>query len=558
MNDTSKRTGGRVLVDGLKIHGVDTVFSVPGESFLPAIDALYQHRDSIRLVTCRQEGAATHMAEAYAKLTGKPGVALVTRGPGSTNASIAIHTARQDSTPLVVLVGQVSRHNTGREAWQELDYPAVFGSMTKWAAQVEHGERLPEMLSRAFHVAASGRPGPVLLALPEDLLYEEVTVADTLPYQPTQAHPGVRDLATLRSMLASARKPFVLLGGGGWNAEACADIRAFAERFELPVGTGFRRQDLFDNTLPNYAGDVGIAINPALAARVKDCDLLLAIGGRLGETTSSEYTLIESPTPRQTLVHVHADANELGRVYRAALPILSGVREFATALRDLEAVDASAWRVWTRAARADYEATLVPLPASPSQVDFGAVMAWLRETLPADAIVTNGAGNYAAWVHRFHQYRGFRTQLAPTSGTMGYGVPAAVAAKLVHPGRTVVCFAGDGCFMMNSQELATVRQYGLKIVFIVVNNGMYGSIRMHQELNFPGNVYGTDIENPAFDALARAYGLNGELIERTADFAPAFERALKAERATVIELRTDREQITPRATVAQLRARARS
>jgi acetolactate synthase-1/2/3 large subunit len=549
------RTGGQVVVDALRIHGVDTVFSVPGESFLPVIDALYGARDQVRLVTCRQEGAAAHMAEAYGKLRGVPGVCLVTRGPGSTNASIGIHTAQQDSTPMVVLVGQVSRCSIGREAWQEMDLPRVFGAIAKWAVQVEQAERIPEILARAFQVATSGRCGPVVVALPEDLLYETVQVADTGAYRPVQANPGHDDMQRLRAMLAEARRPLVILGGSGWNRGACEAMAEFARRFTLPVGTAFRRQDLIDNHDPHFIGDIGLGINPALARRVRDADLVLAIGTRLSETTSQDYTLLGAPCPAQTLVHVHADSGELGRVYQAALPIQSGMPAFAAAAAALEPVDTTRWQGWTAAARADYLESIAPTPM-PGALNMSEVMAHLRDVLPADAIITNGAGNYAGWVHRFYGYRGFRTQLAPTSGAMGYGTPAACAAALMHPERVVVCFAGDGCFQMNMQELATVRQYGLHIIFIVVNNGMFGSIRMHQEMNYPGNVYGTAIENPDFALLARAYGLRGEAVERTEDFPAAFARARNADGASVLELRIDPEAITPRTTLSALREKA--
>ncbi|HEY4541814.1 MAG TPA: thiamine pyrophosphate-binding protein [Noviherbaspirillum sp.] len=551
----SARSGGHILVNALAIHGVDLVFSVPGESFLPAIDGLYAQREKINLVSCRQEGAAAHMAEAYGKLTGKPGVCFVTRGPGATNASIAVHTAMQDSTPMVLLVGQVSRKASKRETWQEIDLEKVFGSMAKWAVQVEDTRRIPEIISRAFHTAVAGRPGPVVVGLPEDMLYEEAAVADVGAYKRVQAHPGPADLQAMVAMLAQAERPLVVLGGGGWSKDACDGVRAFVEAFKLPVGTSFRRQDLLDNRHPNFVGDIGIGINPALAKRVRESDLLIAIGTRLGETTTSDFSLIAVPHPAQKLVHVHADPEELGRVYQADLPINAGMLEFAQAAAALPAPKQPAWAAWTEAARADY-LDYLKHGTMPGELDMGAVMALLRDKLPADAIVTNGAGNYASWVHRFYQYRGFRTQLAPTSGVMGYGVPAACAAKLVHPERIVVCFAGDGCFQMNAQELATVKQYGLKIIFIVVNNGMWGSIRMHQEMHYPGRVHGTSLENPDFVALAKAYGLQGETVLRTDDFMPAFERALQAGSSTLLELRIDPEAITPRTTLAALRAQA--
>ena len=553
-HDLVPRTGGRIVADALRIHGVDTVFCVPGESFLPVIDALYDQRDAIQLVVCRQEGGAAFMAEAYGKLTGEPGVCFVTRGPGATNASIGVHTAFQDSTPMILFIGQVSTEVSEREAWQELDYRRMFGQMSKWVAQIDQAERIPEMVGRAFQVAVSGRPGPVVLALPEDMLGASVAVADGGRHRRVQAHPGREDLERLGSQLGVARRPLMILGGGGWSAEACADLQAFVETFDLPVGCSFRRQDLLDNRHPNYVGDVALGINPKLAQRVREADLVLAVGTRLGGITTSDYSLLAVPRPHQRLVHVHADPEELGRIYQADLMINAGVREFAAAARALMAPHV-AWGDWTKAARADYLAWQRHAPM-PGPVDLGEVMALLRETLPADSILTNGAGNYAIWLHRFYQYRGFRTQLAPTSGAMGYGTPAAVAAKLVYPQRTVVCFAGDGCFLMNGQELATAVQYQLAVIFIVVNNGMYGTIRMHQEREFPGRVHGTALVNPDFVALAKAYGAHGELLERTADFAPAFERARAAGRPALLELRIDPEAISPRTTLTELRQEA--
>jgi len=546
-----------MVAQALRIHGVDHVFCVPGESFLPVLDGLYGERERIRTIVCRQEGGAAHMAEAYAKLTGKPGVCLVTRGPGSTNASIGVHTARQDSTPLVLLVGQVSRDVLGREAWQEIDVARMFTPIAKWATQIDDVARVPELLSRAFHVASSGRPGPVVVALPEDVLYAESDAADAAPYQRAQASPKPADVSRMAAMIAAAERPLVILGGGDWNAQACADIESFCTAFQLPVATAFRRQDLIDNRHANFAGDMGIGINPKLAQRVRDSDLLVAIGPRLGETTTSGYTLIGVPRPKQKLIHVHADPDELGRVYHADLMIVSGMPEFASAVRALKAPESCAWGDWARSAHADYLQTLEH-STMPGSVDLGEIMAYLREHLPADTIVTNGAGNYAGWVHRFYQYRGFRTQLAPTSGVMGYGIPAACAAALVHPSRTVVCFAGDGCFQMTSQELATAKQYGLRIVFIVVNNGIYGSIRMHQEMHYPGRVHATSIENPDFPALAAAYGMTGCKVERTGDFVPAFRNALGAPSSSLIELRIDPEAITTRTTLSALRRAAES
>ncbi len=547
------RTGGQILVDQLQIHGVDMAFGVPGESYLGLLDALYD--SEIRFITCRQESGATMMAEAYGKLTGRPGIAMVTRGPGATNGSPGVHIARQDSTPLILLIGQVARAMRGREAFQEIDYRQMFGGIAKWVAEIDDPTRIPELVARAFQTATSGRPGPVVLALPEDMLVEPAACADAVRYQPVQAHPAQADLARLRALLAAARRPFAILGGGGWDAGARADIHAFAETFELPVGVSFRRQDYFDNSHPCYAGHVGIAVAPPLSDRVRDADLLLLIGTRLGEASSRSYSLIDVPEPKQTLVHVHPGVEELGLVYTPDLAIHAGMRAFAAAARALEPVDTSAWRAQTRVAHEQYLASQTPRPI-PGDLQLGEVLVWLREHLPADAILTNGAGNYCIWVNGYYQYRGWRSQLGPTSGSMGYGTPAAIAAKLVHPERTVVAFAGDGCFLMTGQELATAAQYDLKVIWCVVNNGMYGTIRMHQERDYPGREVGTRLRNPDFAALARAYGGHGEVVERTADFPDAFQRAEAAGSFALLDLRVDPEAITPRHSLSQIRAGA--
>ena len=552
---TLARTGGQLLVDALKVHGVDHVFGVPGESYLAALDAFHDATEKIRFVICRQEGGAAYMAEAYGKLTGRPGICFATRGPGATNASLGIHTAYQDSTPVILFIGQVGNDFVEREAFQEIDYRRMYGQMAKWVAQIDRADRVPEYVHRAFHTAVSGRPGPVVLALPEDMLTETAAVADTGRYQRVAAHPGEADLQKLRAMLAQAQRPFVLLGGSDWTAQACADFRAFAEANDLPVGTAFRRQDLYDNRLPNFAGDVGIGISPKLAERVKACDLLIAIGARMDEMTTAGYTLIEAPRPKSKFVHVHPGAEVLGRVYEAELLIHSGMPEFAQALHKLAPVESRPWQDATKAARAEHEAWLRPEPA-PGALHPGEVIAFLGKRLPPESIITNGAGNFAGWIHRYYPYPGFRTELAPTSGSMGYGVPSAIAAKLVHPDRPVISFSGDGDFLMCGQELATAAQHDLKIVFIVMNNGMYGTIRMHQERNYPGRVSGTELKNPDFAALARAYGLQGEIVEKTADFEPAFERAMKAKTASLIELRIDPEAITTRTTLSAIRAAA--
>ncbi|MDY0873027.1 thiamine pyrophosphate-binding protein [Dongia rigui] len=546
------RNGGRILIDALIGHGVDMAFCVPGESYLAALDALHDSQDKIKLVVCRQEGGAAYMAEAYGKLTGRPGICFVTRGPGATNASVGVHTAFQDSTPMILFIGQVARDQVEREAFQEIDFRRMYGPMVKWVAEIEDAARIPELVSQAFHRAVNGRPGPVVLALPEDMLTDIAEVGDAMHYKVSRAHPGEEQVADFRALLTKAQRPLVILGGGGWDAEAVADIRAFAEANNLPVGCSFRCQDLFDNTLPNYVGDVGIGINPKLAQRIKESDLLIAIGPRLGEMTTSGYTLIDIPVPAQKLVHVHASVEELGRVYQATLPINSGMGAFARALRKMAPVDHKAWASWTSGAHADYIENIKHSPV-PGDLQMGDIMAWLRHRLPEDAILTNGAGNYATWSHRFYQYRKFRTQLGPTNGSMGYGVPAAVAAKLAAPDRVVVSFNGDGCFMMNGQELATAVQYGANVVFLVINNGMYGTIRMHQEKTYPGRVSGTELHNPDFVALGKAYGAHAELVEKTAEFAPAFERALAAGKPALLELRLDPEAITPKASLSDLR-----
>lgn len=551
----SLRSGGQVLVDALRLHGVDTVFCVPGESHLPIIDALHDHQDSIRLVVCRHEAAAAHMAEAYGKLTGRPGVCLVTRGPGITQASIGLHTAAQDSTPMLMLVGQIHSEFLGREAWQEMNMAQVFHTMVKRVEQVDRVARIPEIISRCLHAAVSGRPGPTLLSLPEDLLYAQAQVSDLGAYQTVTTHAGATDMAQLVAELAKAHKPLLIVGGSGWTPLACADLQAFAERFQLPVCTGFRRQDLFDNTHALYVGALGPGVNAKLAQRVREADLVVALGTRLSESTSAEYTLLQAPRPVQRLVHIHPDSQELGRVYQADVLIQASMTSCAQALAHVAActpMSAIAWTDWTQSAHADYVAALLPTQV-PGDVNLGSIVSWLSQRLPANAIITNGAGNYTGWVHRFFQHKQFNTQLGPISGTMGYGVPAAIAAKVVHPDRVVVCFAGDGCFLMSEQELATAKQHRLPIVFIVVNNRMYGSIRMHQEINFPGKVYGTTLENPDFVLLAQAYGLQGVHVTQTDDFPAAFEAALQAPHGAVIELCTDPQAITPNTTLHALR-----
>jgi len=555
------RSGGQILVDALQVHGVDTAFGVPGESYLDVLDALHDSR--IRFIINRQEGGAAFMAEAYGKLTGKPGICFVTRGPGATNASIGVHTAYQDSTPMILFIGQVGGDFMDREAFQEIDYRRMYGQMAKWVAQIDRAERIPEYLARAFQIATSGRPGPVVLALPEDMLVTQAAVADTRAYQPVQASPSASQIDQLRTMLAQAKKPLLLLGGGTWNAQACADIVTFAEANALPVACAFRFQDLLDNDHPHYIGDVGIGINPTLAARVREADLLIAIGPRLGEMTTSGYALLEAPVPKQRLVHFHPAPEELGSVYQAELMIASGAPQACAMLAAMQPVDASAWRGTVADAKAELRAWQEQPPVFKevgAPLDLWQVVQDLMAALPRDTIITNGAGNYATWAHRFWRYGAMRTQLAPTSGAMGYAVPSAVGAKIVAPERTVVAFAGDGEFMMTGQELATAVQYGAGVIFIVFNNSMFGTIRMHQEREYPGRVSGTQLHNPDFAALARAYGGQGEIVEATADFAPALARAVaytaEHKLPALIELRYDGNLITPNATLETIRKNA--
>ncbi len=554
---SANREGGRILVEQLLVHGTDMAFCVPGESFLPVLDALHEHRERLQLVTCRHESAAANMAEAHAKLTGRPGICFVTRGPGATQASVGVHTAFQDSTPMILFVGDVGSDFRHREAFQEVDFAAMFAPLAKWAARIDDVARIPEYLNRAFTVAMSGRRGPVVLALPEDLLTATAAVADAGPYTPVHAEPGASELERLRGLLSAARRPLVVLGGSGWTREACDDMRRFAEANHLPVSCAFRFQDLFDNRHANYVGDVGVGINPILAERVRTADVLLVAGARMGEMTTGGYTLLESPVPRQKLVHVMSGAEELGRVYQAELPILASMGRFAHAVAALAPVDAGAWKASVPEARADYEAWTARREI-PGKVQMWDIVDWLDRHLPEDAILCNGAGNYTTWLHRFHRYTGLRTQLAPTSGAMGYGVPAAIAAKLAEPKRTVVAFAGDGCFLMAGQELATAVQYGAAVIIVIVNNGMYGTIRMHQEKHYPGRVHGTDLVNPHFAAYARAFGAAGEIVEETAQFGPAFERCVASGKPAVIEVRIDPQAITPNTTLDAIRAAASS
>jgi len=549
------RTGGQILVASLLAQRATHAFGVPGESYLAVLDALHDVADRLRFIVCRQEGGAAYMAEACGKLTGRPGLLFVTRGPGASNAAIGIHTAMQDSTPMIAFVGQVGSDMTDREAFQEIDYRRMYGSVAKWAAQIDRPERIPEYVAHAFRVAMSGRPGPVVLALPEDMLAATADVGDAPCVDAIAATPGRDDVLRVEAMLRDATSPLVIVGGSRWEPGAREALARFADASQLPIACAFRHQDLFDNRDPRYAGDVGIGINPRLAARVREADVLLVVGERLGEMTTSGYALLDVPVPKQTLVHVHPDAMELGRVYQPALAIAATPRAF------LEAVDGRAARPASAAAadeaHAQYDAWRARR-AVPGDVDLWQIAGWLDERLPRDAVMTNGAGNYTTWMHRVFRYGGGRRQLAPYSGAMGYGVPSAVAAKLLHPGRVVVSWNGDGCYMMNGQELATAVQYGANVVFVVIDNGMYGTIRMHQERQYPARVFGTDLVNPDFAMLARAYGAHGETVATTDAFAPAFERALAADRPALLHVKLDAQAITMSASLDQLRAQGRS
>ena len=544
-------------------QGVDTAFGVPGESYLAVLDGFHEYRDKIRFIACRQEGGAAFMAEAQGKLTGKPGICFVTRGPGATNASIGLHTAFQDSTPMILFIGQVASDQRDREAFQEVDYRQMFGpgtlGMAKWVGEVHDAERLPEYVARAFHTAMQGRPGPVVLVLPEDMLTRPITAPVVAPARPAEAAPTVAALAELRERLAAAKRPLVIAGGGGWTPEATTALQALAEAWQLPVGCAFRFQDLFDNAHPNYAGDVGIGINPKLAARVKAADLILAIGPRLGEMTTGGYTLLQAPRPAQQLIHIHAGAEELGRVYTAELLINASMSQAAPALASLKPPADIAWRDWTAAAHADYEANLVPTPVAP--LDMAEVIRLIDAKLPEGTIFTNGAGNYSGWLHRFHRYTALhrfgKTQLAPTSGAMGYGVPAAVAAALLQDERWVVNIAGDGDFLMTGQELATATGYGAKkLLVVVVDNGTYGTIRMHQEREYPGRVSGSDLFNPDFAKLAEAFGFAALYAENTAQIGPALDAAIAAGKPALLHLRLSSDVSTSRSTLTAIREAA--
>jgi len=562
----STRLAGHALVEALVAQGVDTVFGVPGESFLAALDGFHEHRDRIRFVACRHEGGAAFMAEAHGKLTGRPGVCFVTRGPGATNASIGVHVAFQDSTPMILLVGQVAANQRDREAFQEIDYRQMFGpgtlGLAKWVGEVHSADRLPEYVARAFRTAMQGRPGPVVLALPEDMLSAPTAAPALARVVPAHAHPDPQAVEQFRQLLIRSERPFAIVGGSGWTADSACDFERFAEDWEIPVGCAFRFQDVFDNRHRLYAGDVGIGINPALARRIRESDLILAVGVRLGEMTTAGYTLLEAPTPRQPLVHFHAGAEELGRVYQPSIALQCSMAAIGCALEEVDPPTPRSPAAGAQA-HAEYLANLVAAPVEP--MDLAVVVKTLSAMASPGAIYTNGAGNYAGWLHRFHRYvslqREGRTQLAPTAGAMGYGVPAAIAANLLYPNRTAIAIAGDGDFLMTGQELATATAHGAgrgagKLVVVVVDNGLYGTIRMHQERDFPARVSGTSLTNPDFVQLARAYGWHAERVDATGQFEAAFGRAMQADAPTLLHLPLPADVSTSRTTLTALREAA--
>ena len=551
MPDTSTRNGGRILVDALRIHGVDRLFCVPGESYLEVLDALYD-TPQIAVVVAKHEGAAANMAEADGKLTGRPGICFVTRGPGATHGSIGVHTASHDSTPMILFIGQVQRNVRGREAFQEVEFRQMFGLLAKWVAEIESADRIPEYVLKAFQVATQGRPGPVVLSLPEDVLAEQSSVCDTKPYQIAHTSPQDSDLAAVRDELQKASRPLLIVGGSSWSDAGCAALARFAEANALPVLASFRRQDLIDNRHLCYAGHLSLGQPPFLQERVKAADLIIALGSRLGDVTTMTYSVLKPPRIPARLVHIHPGADELGSVFQADLPIVAAPSAAALRLAQIPPIESPQWRDWTDSARRDYEKFIrVPEKGPRQGVDLAVVIRHLATHLPDDATIANGAGNFTVWVHRFFTYKAPHTELAPTSGAMGYGFPAAVAAALRYPNRLTVCVAGDGDFLMYPQELATAAQYGARLLVLIVNNGMYATIRMHQERRFPGRVSATELACPDFVALAQSFGAYAERVETTDAFAPAFERALAAGRSAVLELRVDRNQLTPDRRIGQ-------
>jgi acetolactate synthase-1/2/3 large subunit len=549
------RTGGEILADALIGQGADTVTCVPGESFLPFLDAAWDRRDRLKVLAFRHEGGAAYAAEAHGKLTGRPGVCFVGRGPGATHASVGIHTAFQDSTPMVLLVGQVDRPFRGREAFQEVELVQMFRPLAKRVEEITSPDRLPEAVARAFAAAMGGRPGPAVLILPEDMLAEHAQVDDVERLPPALPHPGPCRMDKLVELLGKAERPLMLVGGGGWTPEAAGLITRFAESWSLPVAACFRRQDIVHNDSAVYGGELGYSMAPSLGARVREADLILAVGTRLGDIDTAGYSLIEAPNPKQILIHVFPEAEELGRVYRPHLAIVAAMLPFARRAAELAPIAQPRWKAWAEAVRADHLTNRVPNPC-PGTLDMGLVMAEIEARLPSDAIICTGAGNYTGWPQRFHRFRSYPGQLAPANGSMGYGLPAALAAKALYPERVVLAFAGDGCFLMTAQELATAKLHNLAPVVLVIDNGMYGTIRMHQEASHPGRALATDLANPDFAALAASYGAWTARVEHTEDFAPAFDQALAAGRLALLHLVLDPEAITTRTTLTAIREKA--
>ena len=551
---TKKRTGGQILIDVLLSHGVDRIFCVAGESYIAALDALYDVRDRVKIISCRHESGAAFMAEAYGKMTGKPGICFVTRGPGACNAAIGIHTAFQDQTPLIMFIGQVSRDVFGREGFQEIDFRAMFAPVAKWATQIESAGRIPEIMNRAFSLANSGRPGPIVIALPEDTLSDMTESVAIGPAPIPQSAADAASVEKMQKILAAAQKPLVILGGGGWTEKATKQIQKFCENNRLPTAAAFRRQDLMDNCSPSYVGDLNFGPDPALVKRVMESDVILAIGDRIGEVTSREFSAFTIPQMRQKLIHVQSDPDALNHIYRADVAIAASLPQFAAQISDIK-LDSARWQAWSAGARADYENARTPTQFDVA-VDLSKIMLYLNDHLADDAITTNDAGNYAGWLHRFYQWRQYGTQLAPGNGAMGYAVPAAIAASILHPTRDVLCWVGDGGFMMTGQEIASAMQCGAKPVICIVNNNMYGTIRMHQERHYPGRVIATELVNPDFAALAKSYGAFGVKIAKTTDFADAFTAAKKSGTLAVIEIPIDADMITSRTTIAAIRKAA--
>jgi len=547
-------TGGQALIDALIANQANIAFGVPGESYLAALDALHDASEDLKFITCRHEASASNMAEAYGKLTGKPGICFVTRGPGTTHAAIGLHTAYQDSTPLIMFIGQVASDQMDREAFQEIDYRKFLSEVTKWTAEIHDASRISEYVGRAFRVATSGRPGPVALALPEDMLRALTAPQKTIPYEPIRAYPGENDITKLQAMLEDAEHPLIMLGGSGWTKEAVTDIERFTKNNNLPVTVSFRCQDRFNNNHPNYIGDMGIGANPQLIKRMQDADVLLVLGPRLGEMTTDGYSRLQTPVPEQTLIHIHQGAEELGSVYQPDLAINATPVTVAPALAKIKLANSDKWKTGTVKARANFEEWTAPL-SNPGDVQLASLYDYMRSALPDDAIICNGAGNFASWLHRFYRYRSFPTQLGPTSGAMGYGVPSAIGAKLTCPDKTVISISGDGCFMMNAVDLATSVRYQANVIFLLFNNNMFGTIRMHQERDYPRRVSGTELTNPDFVQFAESFGLYAERVETTDAFAPALMRAQNAGKPALLEITVNPDAIAPTTTLTALQNR---